>query len=328
MEEPALDPEYVVGVDLGGTQIRACLARVNGMILRQARRPTLASRGPAEVLERIRRTVGQVLNGLDTGQVSGIGIAAPGPLDPRSGVLLSPPNLPGWDWVPLRDIMQDAFGVPVGVNNDANLAALAEYRLGAGKGTSDLVYLTISTGLGGGIICEGKLLMGAHGFAGEPGHATIQPEGEACPCGNVGCLENLCSGPAIARHARRLLEQNPTSVLSEMVSSGSELTAEMVGNAARSGDDVALQAISLAAHYLGIGVLNLIHIFDPEMVVLGGGVTKIGPLLFDPVRAWIRHHAMTEVQGRTPVVPAALGEEVGLLGAVLYVIEQHGDVRE
>jgi glucokinase len=326
VELDGLKPEYVVGLDLGGTQIRTCLARPEGSILRQARELTRASRGPSDVLKRIQRTISEVLDGVDVAcQVSGIGIAAPGPLDPQDGVLLSPPNLPGWDRIPLRDIMQDAFGVPVFVNNDANLAALAEYRLGAGQGSSDMVYLTISTGLGAGIICAGKLLMGAHGFAGEPGHATIQPDGERCSCGNVGCLEGLSAGPAIARHARRLLEQGSASVLSGMASPGSDLTAEMVGKAAGAGDAVALQAVSVAAHYLAIGVLNLIHIFDPEIVVLGGGVTKLGPLLFEPVRAWVRDHAMTVLQGRTPIVPAALGEEVGLLGGVVYVVEQLGD---
>jgi glucokinase len=225
----------------------------------------------------------------------------------------------------LRDIIEEAFQVPVFVNNDANLAALAEYRLGAGRGTTDMVYLTISTGLGAGIICAGKLLMGAHGFAGEPGHATLEPGGEPCSCGNVGCWEGLSAGPAIARHARRLLEQGSSSVLAATVAAGSDLTAEMLGEAAGAGDEVALQAISIGARYLGIGVLNLIHIFDPEIVVLGGGVTKLGPLLFEPVRAWVRDHAMTQLQGCTPVVPAALGEEVGLLGGVVYVVEQLGN---
>ncbi len=318
--------ELLVGVDLGGTQIRACLAHPDGTMVRQARQLTLADRGPGHVLERIKATISEALGGADVVRdVGGIGIAAPGPLDPQAGVLLSPPNLPGWDRIPLRDIIRETFGVPVFVNNDANLAGLAEYRLGAGQGTSDMVYLTISTGLGAGIICAGKLLMGAHGFAGEPGHATIKPDGEPCSCGNVGCLEGVSAGPAIARQALQLLEQGSASMLAERASSGSQLTAEMVGEAAFAGDPLALEAVSVAAHYLGIGVLNLIHIFDPEVVVLGGGVTKLGPLLFEPVRAWVRQHAMTEVQRRTPVLPAALGEEVGLLGAVVYVSEQLGD---
>jgi glucokinase len=167
--------------------------------------------------------------------------------------------------------------------------------------------------------------MGAHGFAGEPGHTTIRPDGEECSCGNIGCLEGLCAGPAIAGHARSLLEKGSESPLAEIVSSGSELTAEMVGTAALNGDAVALKAVALAAHYLAIGVLNLIHIFDPEIVIMGGGVTELGPLLFEPVRAWVRDHAMTEAQAGTPIVPAALGGEVGLLGAVVYALDQPAD---
>jgi glucokinase len=313
--------KHILGVDLGGTQIRACLADMEGNILRQARQSTLAREGLQPVLGRIKETITKVLRDINREEVLGIGIASPGPLDPRTGVVIAPPNLPGWDNVPLRDIISQEFGLPVFVNNDANLAGLAEYRFGAGQGASDMVYLTISTGLGGGIICNGQLLLGAHGLAGEPGHATVDSAGPRCNCGNVGCLECMSAGPGIARHATQLIHQGQASSLSEVLQSGAELTAEMVGRAAQEGDRVALQAIERAAYYLGIGVLNLIHIFDPDIVILGGGVSKLGPLLFDPVRAWVREHAMTPVQRETPIVPAALGDQVGLLGAVAWVME-------
>jgi glucokinase len=314
-------PKYTVGIDLGGTQIRACLADRDGAILRQAQRLTQAREGPAAVLERIKGTIREVLGDTPPADVLGIGIASPGPLDPRTGVVIAPPNLLGWDHVPLADIMQEEFGLPVYVNNDANLAGLAEFRFGAGRGTTDLVYLTVGTGIGGGIICDGRLLMGAHGLAGEPGHATVEPHGPRCNCGQVGCLEVMSSGPAIARQAAEWIGQGQHSLLSQELDSGSELTAEMVGNAALRGDEVALRAVAQAARYLGIGVLNLIHIFDPDVVVLGGGVTKLGGLLFEPVRAWVRDRAMAPVQRETPIVPAALGDQVGLLGAVAWAAE-------
>lgn len=314
--------KYIVGLDLGGTQIRTCLADMEGNILRQEQQPTLAREGLQPVLARIKETVGEVLRYVESIDVLGIGIACPGPLDPRTGVVIAPPNLPGWDNVPLRDIMAEEFGLPVFVNNDATLAGLAESRFGAGRGTSDMVYLTISTGIGGGIICGGKLLFGAHGLAGEPGHATVEPAGPRCNCGNVGCLECMSAGPAIARHATEFIRHGQASSLCEALRSGSELTAEMVGKAAQEGDNVALQAIDRAAHYLGIGVLSLVHIFDPDIVILGGGVAKLGPLLFDPVRSWVREHAMTPVQRQTPIVPAELGDQVGLLGAVAWVREK------
>lgn len=310
----------IVGVDLGGTQIRACLANAEGNILRQARQPTLAHEGLQRVLMRIEEVISQVLRNIEQEAVLGIGIGSPGPLDPYTGVVIKPPNLPGWDNVPLRDIITKRFGLPVYVNNDANLAGLAEYRFGAGRGCSDMVYLTISTGIGGGIVCGGQLLLGAHGLAGEPGHTTVEPAGPRCKCGNVGCLEVMSAGPAIARHAIDLIHQGQTSSLSRALQSGVEITAEVVGEAAQLGDDVALQAIRRAAYYLGIGVLNLIHIFDPAVVILGGGVSKLGPLLFDPVRALVRERAITAVQRQIPIVPAMLGDQVGLLGAVAWVM--------
>lgn len=313
---------YVVGVDLGGTQIRACLADTGGKILREAKQPTLAKEGLQPVLGRIKETIAQVLHGTPGADVLSIGVGSPGPLDPRTGVVIAPPNLPGWRDVPLRDILSQEFGLPVYVNNDANVAALAEQRFGAGRGCSDIVYLTISTGIGGGIICGGQLLLGAHGLAGEPGHMTVEPAGPHCKCGNVGCLEVMAAGPAIVRHALELIHEGQNSSLCAAVRDEAELTAEMVGRAAQEGDNVARQAVARAAHYLGIGVLNLIHIFDPERVILGGGVSKLGSLLFDPVCTWVRDHAMTAVQRETLVVPAALGDRVGLLGAVAWALDR------
>jgi len=311
---------YIVGVDLGGTQIRACLADAEGNIRRETRLPTLAREGLQPVLGRIKGAITEVLRNTQHGTVLGIGIGSPGPLDPYTGVVIQAPNLPGWDHVPLGDIISKAFALPVYVNNDANLAGLAEYRFGAGRGCSDIVYLTVSTGLGGGIVCGGQLLLGAHGLAGEPGHATVEPSGPRCNCRHVGCLEVMAAGPAIARHATELIRRGEASSLSEVLRSGGELTAEVVGQAAQQGDSVALQAIQRAAYYLGIGVLNLIHIFDPDRVILGGGVSKLGPLLFDPVRELVRERAITPVQRQTPIVPAALGDQVGLLGAVAWVM--------
>ncbi len=314
--------EYVVGLDLGGTQIRTCLADVEGKILSQVRQPTLAREGLQRVLDRMKETIHEVLQGVQRDAVLGIGIAAPGPLDPRTGVVIAPPNLPGWNDVPLSDIMFETFDLPVFINNDANLAGLAEHRFGAGRGTLDMIYLTISTGLGGGIICGGQLLLGAHGLAGEPGHTIVDPGGPLCGCGNVGCLEAMAAGPGIARYAAELIRQGRGSSLAGHIASGGELTGEMVGEAAEAGDGVALEAVDRAAHYLGIGVLNLIHIFDPEIVILGGGVSKLGPLLFDPVRACVLGQAMAPVQRETPIVPAALGDDVGLLGAVAWAMDQ------
>ncbi len=311
---------YIVGADLGGTQIRACLADAGGNILREARQPTLAQEGVQPVLGRIKHTLHQVMDSVAREGVLGIGMGSPGPLDPVAGIVVEAANLPGWKNVPLRDILMGEFHLPVWVNNDANVAALAEHRFGAGRGYSDLVYLTISTGIGGGFICGGKLLLGVHGFAGEPGHITIEPNGPRCNCGNIGCLEVLAAGPAIARRAAELVRAGQPSSLAPLLQTKDELTAEMVGKAAQQGDAVALQAVQRAACYLGIGVLNLIHLFDPAVVILGGGVSKLGDLLFQPVQELVHQRGITSQQRETPIVPAALGDHVGLLGGVALVL--------
>jgi len=272
------------------------------------------------VLGRILECVRRATEDFRGGELLATGVAAPGPLDPATGFVMSPPNLPGWDNVPLADIISDAVGVKVSVNNDANLAGLAEFRFGAGSGAQNLIYLTVSTGVGGGIICDGRLLSGAHGLAGEPGHMTVDPGGIPCACGNVGCLETLASGTALARRAQTRLQSGEASLLSERAERGA-LTAEDVGIAAHSGDRLALQVVAEGMHFLGIGVLNLIHLFDPDLVVIGGGVTNLGPLLFDPVQQWVHAHAMTQVQRLVPIVPASLGDRVGLMGAVAWALQ-------
>ncbi len=312
--------QYVIGADLGGTQIRSCLADAQGRVLRESHQATMAQEGLQPVMGRIKETLHRVADDVSPDEVLGIGMGSPGPLDPQTGVVVEAANLPGWKNVPLRDILMQEFHVPVWVNNDANAAALAEHRFGAGRGYSDLIYLTISTGIGGGFICGGKLLLGTHGFAGEPGHITVEPNGPRCNCGNIGCLEALAAGPAIARRATELIRAGEHSTLETAVLPGQQLTAEMVGRAAQQEDAVALQAVQRAANYLGIGILNLIHLFDPAVVILGGGVSKLGDLLFVPVRELVRERGITLQQRETPIVPAELGDMVGLLGGVALVL--------
>jgi len=320
-----MSQEYIIGVDLGGTQIRAAMTDREGTVLNHTRRLTLAPEGPDAGLGRMKEAIREALGNAGWDTVLGIGIAAPGPLDLEMGTIIRGINLPAWDNVPIRDIITEEFGVPVYLNNDANLAALAEHRFGAGRGCSNLVYLTVSTGIGGGIIVDGRLLLGAHGWGGEPGHTIVEPAGPPCTCGSAGCLEAMASGPAIAQRAAGLIREGRVSSLSEAVHRGTELTAEMVGKAAQQGDDLALEVIGRAAYYLGIGVVNLINIFDPDVVILGGGVSKLGPLLFDPVRAMVRKSALTETQRETPIVPAALGDQVGVLGGVALVMTEQLD---
>ncbi len=314
--------ERIIGVDLGGTWIRACLADATGRLMATVRHPTLAEQGPDAVLGRIKEAIAQVCRQAGDATIVGIGIAAPGPLDPETGVVLCPPNLPGWDHVPLRDLIQIAFELPVMVHHDASLACLAEQRLGAGRGCAHVLYLTISTGIGAGIISGGVLLSGAHGVAGEAGHMVVEPHGPQCGCGSRGCLEVMAAGPAIARYAVEMIREGQSSSLaaSECLD---EMTGEMVGNAALQGDAVALRAVRRAASYVAVGVLNLIHLFDPQVVILGGGVSRLGDLIFSPVRAHVARSGLTAVQRKVPVVPAELGDQAGQLGAVVLVLSAY-----
>ena len=315
--------KLIVGVDLGGTQIRAALADAQGEIIQQVSRPTMADEGLEAVLERIKESIRQVLPA-DIGQVSAVGVAAPGPLNPRRGIVREAPNLPGWKNVPLKELMEAEFGLPVVVGNDANLAALAEQRFGAGQGVADLIYITVSTGIGGGVIVDNRLLLGAQGLAGEVGHQTIEAHGPRCKCGNIGCLEALAAGPAIARRARELIRDGAGTAITDLVGGDlDKITAKVVNQAAQAGDPIAIEIFHQAGFYIGVGIVNLLHIFNPSLIVIGGSVTKAGNLLFEPIRATVRQRAMaSHYWENTPIVPATLGDDVALLGAVALVLLQ------
>lgn len=283
----------------------------------------------------------------------GIGVGAPGPLDSRTGIVFSPPNLKGWRNVPLRQLLYDEFNLPVYLGNDANLAGLGEHVYGAGRGVPDMVYVTVSTGIGGGVIIGGRVLEGVSGTAGEIGHMTIDIHGPRCNCGNTGCLEVLASGTAIARRAAEVIEEglgegilavareqaaqrNPLTDLagSSRLSPKAEtaplpepiqVDAAVVVEAARRGDQVAAGIMRRAAENVGVGMVNIIHLFNPALIVIGGGVSKAGPLLFEPVERIVRERAMEVPRRAVRIVRAELGENVGLLGAAAHAIQQYTD---
>jgi len=318
--------KLIVGVDLGGTQIRAALADDEGSILRRTSCLTLAEEGVKPVVGRIKGAIYEVMGATEREQLQGIGIVAPGPVALRKGIVRDAPNLPGWKNVPLKTLMEAEFGLPVVVGNDANLAALAEQRFGAGQGVSDLIYITVSTGIGGGIITDNRLLLGAQGFAAEVGHQTIEAHGPRCKCGNIGCLEALAAGPAIARCARELIRTGIGMAIADLVGGDlDKITAKVVNQAAQAGDPVAIELFRQAGFYIGVGIVNLLHLFNPSLIVIGGSVAKAGALLFEPIRATVRERAMASYYWEnTPIVPATLGDDVGLLGAVaLVVLQEH-----
>jgi len=312
----------LVGVDLGGTQVRALVCDSEGQVLSRAATLTLAHEGRDAVIRRIIETVIEAVGTRPWTEIAGIGIGAPGPLDPYSGVVVHAPNLPGWEQVPLQRIIAERFCVPAALGNDANLAALGEQRFGAGRGVDDLVYMTISTGIGGGIISGGELFLGHGGFAGEVGHQTILAGGPLCGCGNHGCLEALAAGPAIGRMGREAAEEGRGEALLALAGGDvSRISARVVSQAAAAGDATAIEIIRRAATYIGIGLANLANILNPELYVLGGGVTHAGPLLFDTIRETIRRTAMLATRD-VRVERAVLGDDVVLWGAVALIARQ------
>lgn len=309
--------DAVIGVDLGGTKIYTALALPSGELLAEVVVPTEADGGLAKVLANIVATVKEVTR--QAGPVlvvRALGIGAPGPLDAETGLVYFAPNL-GWHNVRLKDLLQEALGLPVGVDNDANLAALGEQVYGAGRGSRDLVYITVSTGVGGGLILDGKIYHGAGGGAGEIGHTTIDPAGPVCGCGNHGCLEALASGTAMARRAREVIAGGGgLSILGAAGGQPNNVTAKTVATAAAGGDPEALAILADAGRALGIGVANVINLLNPGLIILGGGAMKTGPSLWQAMEGEVRRRALKDSLARVRIVPAQLGSRVGVLGAV------------
>lgn len=331
----------VVGVDLGATQVRVAVLQ-GATLLSRVDLLTGEDPMPDRLIPRIYAAIRRALDEASTrpDQIIGIGIGSPGPLDSQTGIVFDPPNLPGWHDVPLRDIFKDHYHLPVFVENDANTAALGEYTFGAGRGSKSMVYITISTGIGGGVIIEGKILGGISGTAAELGHMTIDRHGPRCNCGNIGCLESIASGTAIARRANEAmagdtdflnwlsgkLPQNTTvsqrtTLPVDKDESGRKnpVDARLVAEAAANGIPLACEIIRDVAEAIGIGLTNVIHIFNPELIILGGGVTQIGPLLLEPALQIVQERAMKVSRDAVRIVQAQLGTDAGLVGAAALI---------
>ena len=314
---------FILGVDLGGTNIVVgAISRDGDMQIGMRSQPTQSERGVESVVERIAKMVEEVIAeviatvGATRDDILGVGIGAPGPLDRERGVVVVAPNL-GWRQYPLRDAVSEKTGLPATLDNDANCATLGEWWQGAARGARHVVGLTIGTGIGGGIIIDGKLHHGASDVAGEIGHTTIDLTGRYCRCGNYGCLEAYASGPAIAQRAREALERDEVSALHRIVEGDlSRLTAATVYEAAKSGDALARELVRDTATFLGAGIANLLNVFNPDVVVIAGGVTQAGEPLFDPLRAEVRRRAFRPAIDACRIVPGELPGTAGVVGAV------------
>jgi glucokinase len=308
----------VLAVDLGGTWLRVAHVDGAGRILARARISTPAGGDPEAVIPAIARLAASLARPAPGTTSRATGVAAPGPLDPETGVVYATPNLAGWENVPLAERLGQALHQPVWLHNDANLAALGEARYGAGRGFDPLVYLTISTGVGGGIISGGRIFAGAHGLAGELGHVIVRAGGPACNFGHPGCLEALASGPALARQAERRLAAGEDSSLAARRRAGHALTGLDVARAAAAGDALAREVLRELGETLGLAIGSFINGFDPARVVLGGGVSRSWDAFEPAMLAAVRQVAMALPQRHVDIVPAQLGDDGGLLGAAAY----------
>ena len=319
-------PPLVLAADLGGSRMRAAIVGPDGVVIHRREAPTLAERGRDDVIARLADLLAETRRDAAGAEVIALGLGVPGPVAATTGVLHSPPNLPGWRDVPLRDIIAERLGLPVYIGNDANLAAVGEWRHGAGhtpEPVDDLVYLTVSTGIGGGIISGGHLLTGADGYATEVGHMTIVTDGPRCSCGNCGCLEALASGSAIGRAARERVASGAESALLAMADGDiARIDAPLVAQAVAGGDAVATAVWRDAIEHLGIGVANLVMLANPRLVVIGGGVAQAGELLFEPLRRAVGARAWPVFTADLRIVPAALGDDSGIIGAAALVRQE------
>ncbi|MDF2673540.1 MAG: hypothetical protein K0R09_1805 [Clostridiales bacterium] len=313
--------KFVIGVDLGGTKINTGIIDESGKVILSIKVPTLAKEGPYPVIERIKKSIYDVLieANMKLEDIKGIGIISPGPIDSEKGLVVNPSNLPGWDHIPIVKLLREEFKLPVMLDNDANAAALAEYMFGSGRGLKNFVYITVSTGIGGGVIIDGKLYRGTNSNAGEVGHMTINYNGPKCNCGNFGCFETYASGTAIARFAKKAVLEGRSTLIKELAGE-KEINAQHVFEAAIKGDNVALELIDEEAFYLGIGISNIIAFANPERITLGGGVSNQLDMFYNRMMETINERSLKSMVDVCQIVKSELKDDIGILGAAAIII--------
>lgn len=309
--------KYVVGVDLGGTKIYTALVDLEGNIIKEKAVETLAFEGENAVMGRIIDTINYVIDGSKKNLIKSIGIGSPGPLDVKNGVIIENSNLPFKNFEIVKTI-RETYDLPTYLDNDANVATLGEFMFGAGKGTENMVFITASTGIGGGAVINGKLFRGTTGNALEIGHTIVANEGPRCGCGNIGCAEALGSGTAIGKRAKEAVATNVETSLKNY----ENVTSKEVFKEAANGDRVAKNILETSLNYLGIAVANTITNFDPEKVVIGGGVINGGSIVLDTIRRVVGERALKTFVDSCTVEKAVLGGKAGVLGAAALAITE------
>ena len=315
----------ILAIDLGGTKILTAVIDAEGEMLSRDHSITPEAEGTGAVIQSILESAGRSLSqaGIAAADLAAIGVGAPGLSNPDTGILYTSPNLPGWEDVPLRDVIEKGLGKPAFLINDANAAAVGECHSGAGRGARNFIYITLSTGIGGGIIINGEIYTGCAGMAGEVGHMVIDDKGPPCNCGNRGCWETLASGTALAREARqRIKEGTSTSITDYTGGDMGKVNAEAIHKAALAGDRLAKELIALTGYYVGVGLTNLINVFNPEVIVIGGGLSNIGDMLLEPAFEEAGKRAYKQAYQAVRFARAELGRNSGVIGAAAFAMQE------
>ncbi len=318
----AINPHYghAVGIDLGATHLQIVVTDFAAHVLEDVEYPISVTDGPVSCLGQIDRYLNELLArlNLDTNSLTAIGMDVPGPVVIDQGMVSSPPIMPGWDGYPIRTHLEDLWHIPLSIGNDAELGALGEWAYGAGRGENNLAYIKVGTGVGAGLLLDGHIYRGATGTAGEIGHVTIEDNGPLCTCGNYGCLEAMAGGMAIARKAREAIEKGRRTQLSTLAPEN--ILAVDVAKAAQRGDLVAQQIITEAGRYLGIAIASLVNIFNPGLVVIGGGVSQLGDLLLEPIRKAVMERSLHSAAKAVRITSSVLGRRASSMGAAVQAI--------
>jgi len=316
--------KYNIGVDIGGTNVKIALVDEKGAIAYSNSVPTRAEMGYEYTIQNIISTIKDSLKESknDISDIGGIGFGLPGQIDSINGIVRLLPNIPSWVEVPLAKIVQSEFNIPVKLDNDVRVATLGELNFGAGKGCQNLICLTVGTGVGSGIVLNGQLVRGASMTAGEIGHVIVESHnGEICGCGATGCLEAYASGPSVVKMANEYIAGGKSTKYKE-IAAGSEITPYIVYEAAKQGDAVAKRIFTIVGEYLGVALVSVVNLLNPEKIIVGGGVGQAGDLILDPIREAIKKRCIPTSAAAVEVVPAQLGESAGVVGASLLISQK------
>lgn len=300
---------YAVGIDIGGTKTALAIVNKDGEVISRKKLVTDTTIEPTLMISRMVEAVKEMLieESIKETELTGIGVGAPGPLDISRGMITYPPNLPLWRNVAIVEEIKQHFDVPVRLENDASAAAVAEQHLGHGVGYKDILYITISTGIGSGIISNHRLVSGSKGNAGDIGHMVIDPAFGQCTCGLFGCLEHICSGTAISREASKI--------------KGTTISTAEAFRLYEEKDEEITEYLDVVINRMGMAFTSMINALDPEVIIIGGGVSQVGEPLFNPIRAFVKDHTLNRDAGDTPIVPAKLNQDAGVIGAALLMFE-------